>query len=179
MDVGNSLTYLSLAALAAGTSRSSGSSISCRSCGCSSSLLSSSVGIFCHDYLSALLLDGLARSLAGARVGLGTLSAYRKTAAMTNTAVAAEINKTLDIHGDFTPEIAFNCVLGNFSANLINLILCEISKLNVVSKTGSLKDVGCAIAADTIDTGKRNYGMLLIRNVNASYTGHYDTPNKN
>ena len=98
---------------------------------------------------------------------------------MTNAAVAAEINKTLDIHGDFTPEIAFDCVLGNFSANLINLILCEISKLNVVSKTGSLKDVGCAIAADTIDTGKRNYGMLLIRNVNASYTGHYDTPNKN
>ena len=98
---------------------------------------------------------------------------------MTNAAVAAEINETLDIHGDFTSEIAFDCVLGNFSANLIDLILCEISKLNVFRKTGSLEDVGCAIAADTIDTGKRNYGMLLIRNVNASYTGHYDTPNKN
>src|SRR5215216_6446613 len=50
----------------------------------------------------------LARTLASASVGAGTLTAHREGSTMTEAAVAAEIHQALDGLLDFTARVAFD-----------------------------------------------------------------------
>ena len=50
----------------------------------------------------------LARTLAGASVGAGTLTAHRKVPAVTETAVATEIHQALDALLHFAARVAFD-----------------------------------------------------------------------
>jgi hypothetical protein len=61
---------------------------------------------------------GLARALAGARIGAGPLAAHRQAATMAQSAVAAEIHQPLDIHADFTSQVAFDHDFADFSAKV-------------------------------------------------------------
>src|ERR1700709_1134487 len=62
--------------------------------------------------LGALLLllagDRLGRALAGAGVGVGPLTADRQALAVTQAAIAGQVHQALDVHGDFTAQIAFD-----------------------------------------------------------------------
>src|SRR5574344_57609 len=89
----------------------------------------------CHNssiLLGSLLLVGncLLASLAGTCVVLGALSAYRESETMTDSAIAADIHKTLDVHLDGRTELAFNLVLRiNLSTDLGNLIIAPVPNL--------------------------------------------------
>src|SRR5215212_6683999 len=52
-----------------------------------------------------------ARSLAGARIGMGPLSPHRQTAAVAETAIGAHLDVTLDVHRDFFAEVALDGAL--------------------------------------------------------------------
>src|SRR5512146_985514 len=56
------------------------------------------------DRSSLLASDAAARSLAGARVGAGALAAHRQVAAVTQSAVRADVDQALDIHLHFAAE---------------------------------------------------------------------------
>src|SRR5689334_10194446 len=45
------------------------------------------------------------RSLAGARIGVGSLAAHRKATAMPQAAVRPHLDVTLDVHRDFLAEV--------------------------------------------------------------------------
>src|SRR4030095_1974995 len=63
----------------------------------------------------------LARSLAGAGVRARALAAQRQTTAMTDAAIAAEVHQSLDVHGDFAAQIAFDRQLADLRAQRCNL----------------------------------------------------------
>src|SRR5690606_38297486 len=65
------------------------------------------------DCRQLLLLAGnsLSRTLAGTRVGVRTLTTNRQAAAMTQTTVATEVHQTLDVHGHFATQIAFDLIV--------------------------------------------------------------------
>src|SRR5690606_6712485 len=81
---------------------------------------------FCHNIFLKSVYSGLflqrlrclARTLAGAGVGAGTLTANRQALAMTQTAIAAEVHQALDAHRYFTAQIAFDDELAHFVTEL-------------------------------------------------------------
>src|SRR5690606_18173195 len=119
-----------------------------------------------------LLADRLARALAGASVGLGTLTAHRQTTTMTQAAVATQVHQALDLHVDFAAQITFNDELGHFAAQQFDLLVGEILDFCCRIHTGSGADGLRTSATDTIDVGQRDNSVLVIRNVNACNTGH-------
>src|SRR5438128_6991648 len=60
--------------------------------------------------LRLLLLagDGLGRTLARARIGVGTLTAHRQAATMAQAAIAAEVHQTLDVDANLTTQVALD-----------------------------------------------------------------------
>src|SRR5690606_32142981 len=77
----------------------------------------------------SLLLDGLARALAGPGIGAGALTAQRQAAAVTQAAVAAQVHQSLDRHADFTAQIALDGVLGHLGANALDFRLGKVTDL--------------------------------------------------
>ncbi len=74
-------------------------------------MVSSEWKLFATPYslFAQLLLlagDRLGRALARARVGVGTLTAHRQAATMTQAAIAAEVHQTLDIHAGLAAQVA-------------------------------------------------------------------------
>ena len=56
--------------------------------------------------------DALARTFAGAGVGVRALPVDRQAAAMTEAAVATEVHQALDVHLDLAAKVAFDRVVG-------------------------------------------------------------------
>src|SRR5258708_2550569 len=67
--------------------------------------------LFAIRLLLLLAGDRLGRTLARARVGMGTLATHRQSAAMTQAAIAAEIHQTLDVHAGLTPQVTFDHIV--------------------------------------------------------------------
>ena len=66
-----------------------------------------------HVFLPPLLLlvgDGALGALAGARVGLGALTADGQALAVPHAAVAADLGQALDVHRHVTAEVALHSV---------------------------------------------------------------------
>ena len=64
----------------------------------------------CHCLIPSLLLSSAysaLRTLAGTSVLLGALTANGQALTMTNTAIAADLDEALDVHGSLAPEVAF------------------------------------------------------------------------
>src|SRR5438552_1046406 len=68
----------------------------------------------------SILLNRATRALAGARIGTRALAAQRQATAMTQAAVGAQIDQTLDAHADFATQIAFDRELLHFGTNLLD-----------------------------------------------------------
>jgi hypothetical protein len=67
------------------------------------------------------------RSLAGARVSVGSLTTTRQTAPMAESAVAAEVHEPLNVHVDLTTKVTFDLeVLVDALADPLDIGLIEI-----------------------------------------------------
>src|SRR5687768_2547667 len=51
------------------------------------------------------------RTLAGARIGVRALAAHRKIPAVPQSAVSADLDQALDVHGDCLAQVAFDLAL--------------------------------------------------------------------
>ena len=82
-----------------------------------------------HDFL--LRSHGaLARTLAGARVGVRALAVDRQIAPMAQSAVALNFNQPADIHLDLLAEIAFHSAFGlDGLTKLVNFFLGQVLDL--------------------------------------------------
>ena len=82
--------------------------------------------------MSILLLagHGLARTLAGAGIGLGALAADGQALAVTQAAVAADVHQTLDVHAHLGAQVAFDLVAGfDDAAELADFVVGEVAGL--------------------------------------------------
>ena len=96
---------------------------------------------------------------------------------MTQAAIAGQIHQTLDVHCNFTPQIAFNRVIGiNRFTNVQNFLIGK-----VLNPTGRINlqffnNVSRSSASDTVNVGKRNDYALVSGDIYPSNTCQYFSP---
>jgi hypothetical protein len=72
----------------------------------------------------------LARSLAGAGIGVGALAANRQAAAMTIPAIRADFDQALDVHRNVFAQIAFNIAfLLDDLTDAVDLVFVQVADL--------------------------------------------------
>jgi hypothetical protein len=119
-----------------------------------------------------LTLYGATRALAGARIGLGLLPADRQAAAMPQAPVTAQVHQTLDVHGYFAAQVAFDRDFPDFRADALDFRLRQVANLGFGGHTGSGAYLEGTGLADAIDVRQAHPGVLLNRYVDSCNTSH-------
>src|SRR5258705_8560097 len=124
---------------------------------------------------SLFLLTGnrLGRTLARTRVGVGTLTAHRQAATMTQAAIAAEVHQTLDVDADFTAKIALDQIVAvDDFADLQHFLVAELADPALGRDLDLLDDLGRVLLADAMDVLERDQHALVGWDIHAGNTGH-------
>src|SRR5690349_17248428 len=119
-----------------------------------------------------LVSDGaLARTFAGARVGMRALAANRQAAAMTESTIGSDFNQPLDVHRDIFAEIAFHpaFVLDDLT-DAVDFVFREILHLLVRIDTRRLENLVGARIADSVNVRESDHRMLVTRKINTCNT---------
>jgi hypothetical protein len=91
---------------------------------------------------------------------------------MTNTPVAPQVHQSLDIHGDFTAQIAFDYDLANLGTQCryfgIGKIFDKRGRLNA----RVLADRQSTRTANAENMGESHPYVLTHRNIDTGYAGH-------
>src|ERR1700682_99202 len=129
-----------------------------------------------YSLFAKLLLlagDRLGRPLAGARVGVGALTAHRQAAAMTQTAIAAEVHQSLDVHAGLATQIAFDQIVAvDHFTDLQHFLIAQLRNATVFGNLDLLHDLGGVLLADAMDVLERDQDALVGRDIHAGNTGH-------
>src|SRR3954452_2196002 len=131
---------------------------------------------FAYSLFASLLLlagDGLGRALARARIGVGTLTAHRQTATMTQAAIAAKVHQTLDVDANLTTQVALDEIVAvDHFADLEHFSVAELIDATILGDLHLLDDFTSDLLADAMDVLERDQHALVGRNVHAGNTGH-------
>jgi hypothetical protein len=95
---------------------------------------------------------------------------------MPNTSVATEIHEPLDVHSNFTAQVALDGELRDDLAQARDLGLRQVFDLRARRDAGRLAGHERLIAADAEDMRQRDSNVLVGRNVDARYTCHSCLP---
>jgi hypothetical protein len=100
------------------------------------------------------------------------LTAHRQATAMTNAPVAAQVHQSLDVHGYFSAQIAFNDDLAHLSTQCryfgIGKIFDKRGRLNA----RVLADRQSTRSANAENMGESHPYVLTHRNIDTGYAGH-------
>src|ERR1700760_523738 len=102
-------------------------------------------------FTSLLLLAGdrLGRTLARARVGMGTLATHRQSATMAQAAIAAEVHQTLDVHAGLATQVAFDQIVAvDHFTNLQHFLIAQLRDPAINRNLDFVQDVGRILLAD-------------------------------
>src|SRR3954464_8566002 len=124
---------------------------------------------------ASCLLDqraALARTLPGARVRLRALAADRQATAVAHAAVAAEVHQALDVDRHLAAQVAFDRDAADLFADLFQIGVGQVLDLAVERHTGVDADLLRRRAADAVDRGQADLGVLVGRNVDTSNACH-------
>src|SRR6185295_7410810 len=102
-----------------------------------------------------------------ARVGARALAADGQALAMARAAVAAQVDEALDRHLHFAAQVALDREARDVLAQPVHLGVGQVLDLAVRLDAGGDADRRRARAADAIDRGQRDAGVLVVRNVDA------------
>jgi hypothetical protein len=91
---------------------------------------------------------------------------------MAQTAPRAEIHQTLDVHRNLTPQVALDGEFRDLLAQLFHIAVRQVLDLGRVLDAGRGADRARAATAYAVNRGQRDFRMLMIRNVDATNTGH-------
>jgi hypothetical protein len=91
---------------------------------------------------------------------------------VTHAAVAAQVHQTLDVHGQFATQIAFNNEGAYSVTQLFELAVVQILDLFIGRYARRVTDFLCAWAAYTVDGRETNNRVLMIWDVNPCNTCH-------
>src|ERR1051325_9968119 len=106
----------------------------------------------------ALHADGLARTFAGAGVGLRALAAHREAAHVADAAIALDALQTLQIHADLAAKIAFDDILAVLDRvhDLRQLRFGEVLRADAGVDLRLGEDVDRVLRADAVNVAQRN-----------------------
>src|SRR6266536_413201 len=125
--------------------------------------------------LTCLLLagDGLLRTLAGARVGLGALSVDGQAAAVADALVASDLDLAADVGGDLAAQVALDLVVRlDVVAQLDEVLVAEVAGAQVRAHAGGLECLLGAGTSHAVDVGEPDLQALFARKVDAGKTCH-------
>ena len=120
--------------------------------------------------LGGLLLSGdrALRTLAGAGVGLGALTAHGKSLTVTLALVAVDLDLATDVRVDFTTQIALDLVIAFEVITQRNqLLIRQILDANIRVDTGRGKRFLGTSATYTENIGEGDLDALLIGDVDS------------
>src|SRR3569833_2348966 len=101
------------------------------------------------------------------------LAADRKTFALTQAAIAAEVHESLDVHRHFAAQVAFDHVLTvDQFANLQNLRVGQLRHPPFHRQVEAGHDVIGDLLADAMDILQRDNDALAGRKIDARDTSH-------
>src|SRR5690606_13262142 len=123
----------------------------------------------------SLLLTGnrLCRTLASPRVGVSALTTHRQTLAVAQTTVAAQIHQALDVHGDFTPQVALDDEIAvDRLADARDLVIGQLVDTPVLGNANPIADLLGLGMANAVNISQRDRYALPTGNVDASDTCH-------
>src|SRR5437764_10203913 len=130
----------------------------------------------CQLFLRSFLLPcdrALARSLAGAGVGVRALAAGGQTAAVAHAAVAVDLHQPLDVQADVLAEVALDLPLvGDDLADLAHVVLGEVLDARVAVDARVREDVVRPRAADAENISQTDFHSLVQWEINACDTCH-------
>src|SRR5690606_7464198 len=87
--------------------------------------------------------------------------------------VATQIHQSLDVHGYLTTQVTFNGEFTYLFTQTLDLSFVQVFNFHILSDTGCGTDGLGAGTTDAINRSQSNDCVLMVRNVNASDTGHY------
>ena len=125
--------------------------------------------------LGCLLLTGdrLTLALTGTAVSTGTLATNREALTMAESAVAGDVEQTLDAHLYLGTQLTFNL---EFVVDDVTdggeLIIVPFMHFLVHVDRGLIQDVAGGRVADPIDVGQTNLSPLILGKINTGNTGH-------
>src|ERR1043165_6020695 len=101
------------------------------------------------------------------------LSANRKTTAMSQATICADIHQALDVHLHALAEIALNlALLVEDGANAAQLVLAQIPDPRVNAHLRLVQDRGRTRTSDSVNVCEADLCALVRRKINTSYTSH-------
>src|SRR5579862_1034171 len=105
-----------------------------------------------------------ARSLAGTRVGMRSLSAHRQAAAMAQAAIGAHFDVPLDVHRNFLAQIAFDgALLFQDLTDFVHFLFRQVADLFVEFNAGPVEQAARARPAYAVNVGQADFGSLFGR----------------
>jgi len=112
-------------------------------------------------------------ALARAGVGVGALAAHRQPATMAQPAIAAEVHQPLDVHRDFTPQVALDAVFAvDQLADPQHLVVRQLVHPALIGDGQPAADFGGLGRPDAIDVAQADGDALIGWNVHAGNTCH-------
>src|SRR6478735_8125824 len=121
--------------------------------------------------------DGALGTLAGARVGLGALTADREAHAVAATLVAADLDLAADVRLDLTSEVTLDLEVGfDLVAKLDQLLVTERVDASVRVHAGGSEQLLGAGTADAVDVGESDLDALVARKVDTNEACHVVVP---
>ena len=118
--------------------------------------------------------DRLARSFAGAGVGLCPLPSHRQAAHVTHSTVALDALQALEVNTEFSTQIAFDHILavldGVYDLRKLRFgeILCPDARVDI----GASQHLHRVDWADSIDVAQGNINALVRRNFHSNNACH-------
>src|SRR4051812_10289548 len=91
---------------------------------------------------------------------------------MTETAVAADVHQSLDVHRGLAAQVTFDGELGDLVADLFQIGVAQVLHLLGVGDARRFADLAGARAADAEDGRQADLCVLVRRDVDASNTCH-------
>ncbi len=82
---------------------------------------------------------------------------------MTETAVATNVHQTLDVHGGFATQIAFQGHAVQLVTDLFQISISQVFNLLGVLDTASFADLASSRTTDAVNGGQADFSMLVGR----------------
>ena len=110
---------------------------------------------------------GLYGTFTCSGICLGSLSSYRQTSSVSDSAVAVDFNHSLYVKSDFSAKITFNLIMIlNYITQICNLFFSKVLSTGIGIDTCCGKNFIRTCAAYTVNVGKGDLDALVIRNIN-------------
>jgi hypothetical protein len=108
---------------------------------------------------------------------MGALPSYRKTTAVPEALVRANLNLALDVLGDFAPQITFDCQVGiDVLTDPDNLAIGEVANLRTPVDVEIIENQMRRCKTNTKNVGEAYFNTLVSWKIGSSNTSHSITP---